>query len=326
MREAEDRRKAGPDDRELGGKIRAYAMVGVILLMALVIGTPVVMTITFFNWPVVIAWLAVVLVLYRLVKRRAETLDRAYLDLQSERLDYRALIGETIQLESFRPGETFLMAELAGLCSDRPDRSILSESAISGRMSGRWRGMRLESAYVNYVEEGSTEVDYVASLFKGQLTMLDAPTGFSGRLLLVQAPDRGGGLTKLGHGILLEQTGLKGKAVDGTPLTPGAWQVYSDRYSEARALLDANPAFVRRVRNPCGLTFMLIERDRVTFLGDYGFKRVNYQQGIEAARGDCLRAMRLLESEGLETAAALCETAEAGGAGANEEAKRDEEG
>ena len=53
---------------------------------------------------------------------------------------------------------------------------------------------------------------------------------------------------------------------------------------------------------------MLIEENRVTFLGNYHFNTVDYQGGTKGAREGCERAMELLADEGLRAAGAVLST------------------
>ena len=308
MGDVNDRRGRKPDDREIGGKINRY-----INVMIAAIVTTVILPILVYAGTQDARWtaatLAACVLAAVLIGRRAGALDDTYQKMQREKLDFDGILGEFIQLDSFDPDGAFTRAELSHLCPDGGWNAASYKLRGRNRMRGSWKGCRLDSAGVDYYSESSPDRDgpqVATQLIKGQVTMLEARTGFPGKLLLIR-PARGYSVTKVTQNVLLRQTGLSGMEVRDTSLAENCWQVFCASPGNAAALLRANRAFTERLNRASRLQFMLIEPDRVTFCGDYQFETVDYRLGIEATGKACRSAMRALVEEGLQTVDALRE-------------------
>ena len=304
MNDQEERRPEANKQNLPDPRMPSYSGAGRVLFLALIVGTPV---ITIFSWTAAVVYLVVGIVAFILLKKKWEKLDGEYRRRLSKSIDYDQIIGKYIDLEWFNPDRAFSRGELVHLI---PDGGFpYASNKVRGRnmMCGKWKGYGVRTAWVDYWEEGDIEYGTDRSLFKGQLTIVDAPTGFQGKLLAIHPvkvfhPDDC--LTKTGAKIILKQTGLAGRRPE-TELLPG-WEIYSS--GNAFALANANREWIGAMRQAMGMHFMLIEENRVTFLGNYHFNTVDYQGGTKGTREGCERAMELLADEGLRAAGAVLST------------------
>ena len=303
MRNEEDR---PVDLRRLRRRGIIFSAMHLVAIFAVIFGTPVLTTFFIGDWAVVIvyviAWVAVGLFCWR----RSRAIAGEYQWHIDQTVDFERIIGQYIDLTWFDRDRTFLRAELSSLMPDGGYGHANEKVRGNNMMAGKWKGLALRSAFVEYGEEGYGEsYDPEFALFKGQLTIIDAPTGFHGKLLAIRpvgALGPKGGLTKQGVKHLLSHTGLGGRKL-GTDPVPG-WEVYAD--GNARALFDERPDLVDGLLHASGMHFMLIEEDHVAFLGDYQFRTDDYSVEPKAVGEDCEQAMWRLVDEGLRAAGAAC--------------------
>ena len=228
-----------------------------------------------------------------------------------ECLNFDAILGEYLELERFEPDRGLDPSEIEDLFPQKPLYRLDQRNLIRGR----WHGLRLDSAHVHYYNK-THDSDGVAdtnSIVRGQVAIVQASTGFPGRLLLLRGQkDASPGLVRdirnhfMDKRFLVKRLNLEGRSVDPGEALAERWYACSDASDAAARLLKANEVFVKRLAGANRLEAVLVESGRVALIGDYGFETSNPGLGVNRTEAACRSALSALVSEGLETVEALC--------------------
>lgn len=254
--------------------------------------------------------LAGLVIAYLLMGKRCRRLADVYEYHRSKSVDPWAIIGQYIDLEGPNAWGTFTAEDVADLWPIGGFGNANKKLHSKRMMAGRYKGVKLRSAHVEYCEEGYGETyDPETTLFSGQMTIIDAPTGFSGKLLLLKGgadTPRNAAVTKRGMKVMLGQAACMGQQFEAEQL-PG-WQVYTDNRREALELFASNVDFVERMRSAWRIRFMLVRPDGIVFFGDYDLNFDSCDNDFERMKASLNASIEYLVEEGFDTALSVRRT------------------
>lgn len=254
--------------------------------------------------------LAGLVIVYILLKKRCRHLIDVYEYYRDKSVDPLSIIGQYIDLDWSNAKRTFSAEDVADLWPIGGFGNANKKLHSKRMMAGQYKGVQLRSAHVEYCEEGYGETyDPETTLFSGQMTIIDTPTGFSGKLLLLKGctdMQSKAAVTKRGMKIMLDQAGRVGQQFEVEQL-PG-WQVYTDNRREALELFASNADFVERMRRAWRIRFMLVRPDGIVFFGDYDLNFDSCGNDFERMKASLNASIEYLVEEGFDTALSVRRT------------------